>query len=65
MSESTEHPGERPPTPVLPDAPGGPWYRTLDEAIHAWAIENHLHKAQEVPKIRVFLHSHVGGWSVG
>jgi hypothetical protein len=65
MSHHDEHAGERPPTPIHPDAPGGPWYRTLDEAIHAWAIEKKLHGPQEVPSIRVYLHSHVGGWNVG
>lgn len=65
MSQPAEHPGDRPPPPVLPDAPGGPWYRTLDEAIHAWAIENNKHKEQVVPEIRVYLHSHIGGWNVG
>lgn len=64
MSNEQEHAGERPPPPVG-GLPGGPWYRTLDEAIHAWAIKNRLHEEQEVPPIRVYLHPHVGGWSVG
>jgi hypothetical protein len=64
MSTHAEPGTEHAPVPVK-GLPGGPWYRTLDEAIHAWAIKNELHEDQEVPPIRVYLHSHVGGWSVG
>jgi hypothetical protein len=64
MSEQAEHADERPPPPVK-GLPGGPWYRTLDEAIHAWSINTKLHGPQEVPPIRVYLHSHIGGWNVG
>jgi hypothetical protein len=64
MPNQDTGPAEQPPPPVG-DWPDGPWYRTLDEAIHAWAIKNDRHKAQVLPRIRVYLHPHVGGWSVG
>jgi hypothetical protein len=52
------------PLPVK-ELPGGPWYRTLDEAIHAWAAdEGHHNVAVDVPRIRVYVRSHVGGWNV-
>jgi hypothetical protein len=43
---------------------GKPWYRTLDDAIDAWAHEEKLHGEQPVPQIYVYVHSHIGGWSV-
>ena len=53
------------PIPGLPLRENGkPWYRTLDDAIDAWAHENDLHGEQELPQIHVYLHSHIGGWSV-
>jgi hypothetical protein len=53
------------PVPGLPLRRNGkPWYRTLDDAIDAWAHENELHGEQELPQIYVYLHSHIGGWSV-
>jgi hypothetical protein len=65
MSSQAEHADERPP----PTVPGlkGEWYRTLDEAIHAWALKQKppLHGPAVVPEIKVYLHSHVGGWNVG
>jgi hypothetical protein len=67
MSEQHEAGSEQLPPPVrtLPPRPDGQqWYRTLDEAIHVWAIQNDLHGDQVVPEIRVYLHSHIGGWNV-
>jgi hypothetical protein len=59
-------PAAPPPVSGLPNDPKKrKWYRTLDEAIHAWAEENGLHGPQEVPQIWVNVHSHIGGWSVG
>jgi hypothetical protein len=45
------------------EVPGKPgWYRTLDEAIHAWGHAKGLHGEQPLPEIRVLLGSHVQGW---
>jgi hypothetical protein len=64
MSEQHEHPPD--PVPPVQDLPDGPWYRTLDDAIHAWAEQKGFHnKVVEVPTIRVYVHSHIGGWNVG
>jgi hypothetical protein len=56
------------PTPV-PDLPkrsnGDSWYATLEDAIEAWSLKHDLHGENEVPQIYVYLHSHIGGWSVG
>jgi hypothetical protein len=65
MSNQHEHPSDPMPPPVGGDMPGGPWYRTLDEAIHAWAVDKNLHGEVEIPPIRVYLKSHIGGWNVG
>jgi hypothetical protein len=56
------------PNPVvgLPPRPNGElWYPTLTDAVDAWAHKKKLHGEQKVPQIYVYLHSHVGGWSVG
>jgi hypothetical protein len=64
MSEQLEPAGEKP--PPVKELPGGPWYRTLDDAIHAWAVDNRYHDEEvTVPQIRVYVRSHVGGWNVG
>jgi hypothetical protein len=49
---------ERP--PHVPGKPG--WYRTLDEAIHVWALDNNYHGEHPLPEIRVLLGSHIQGW---
>jgi hypothetical protein len=66
---STEHKSAArslpvPVTDLPPRENGARWYRTLDDAIDAWAHENELHGEHEVPQIYVYLHSHIGGWSV-
>jgi hypothetical protein len=56
-----------PPTPVQglpPRQNGKPWYPTLKDAIEAWAHENDLHGEHKVPDVYVYLHYHIGGWSV-
>jgi hypothetical protein len=54
------------PVPDLPlRANGEPWYATLEDAVDAWAHKNDLHGEQELPQVYVYLHSHIGGWSVG
>jgi hypothetical protein len=67
MSAEHESGGRYRPVPVsgLPLRENGqPWYRTLDDAIDAWAHENDLHGETKLPEIYVYLHSHIGGWSV-
>lgn len=66
---SSEHgSAESEPAPV-PDLPpranGELWYPTLHDAVDAWAHKKKLHGEQKVPQIYVYLHSHIGGWSVG
>jgi hypothetical protein len=67
MSTGQEPTTESVPVPV-PGLPlrsnGKPWYRTLDDAIDAWAHAEDRHGEQEVPQVYVYLHSHIGGWSV-
>jgi hypothetical protein len=67
VSTEHEHTEGAIPVPVR-DLPlrdnGQPWYRTLDDAVDAWAHKNDLHGEQELPRIYVYLHSHIGGWSV-
>jgi hypothetical protein len=67
MSEEHEHveSGVGPVRSLPPRPDGQQWYRTLDDAIHAWASEQHLQGDQVVPEIHVYVGSHVGGWSVG
>lgn len=62
MSKEQHTAGTHEKPPHVPTKPG--WYRTLDEAIHAWAVDNDLHGEQAVPKIRVMLGPHVQGWNV-
>jgi hypothetical protein len=66
---STQHgsaAGELPaPVPDLPPrANGKPWYPTLEDAVDAWSHNKKLHGEQKLPPIHVYLHSHIGGWSV-
>jgi hypothetical protein len=67
VSTEHEHTDRAFPVPVagLPRRENGePWYRTLDDAVDAWAHNNDLHGEQKLPQIYVYLHSHIGGWSV-
>jgi hypothetical protein len=53
-----------PPVAGLDDPEGRKWYRTLDEAIHAWAEEKTKHGPTPLGQIWVYLHPHIGGWRV-
>jgi hypothetical protein len=66
MSTQQESTESRPqPVAGLPDRPNGKkWYPTLKDAVDAWAHNNDLHGDQKVPDIHVYLHTHIGGWSV-
>ena len=64
QQESAPHYLPVPVSDLPPRANGASWYRTLDDAIDAWSHNNDLHGEQALPQIYVYLHSHIGGWSV-